>query len=369
MDILRLVDLFRGFAASGGFVPKRPVGLRSPIFPKELNMSAGHNFAMECLSRATPLTPVTKYSLFEKTFRRIDLERVGHSAHHLSFFQVALTAYAGSGPMIAASMDEAVDGIVRFITKVLGVPGDKLLVTYFDGGRVKQFVLQPEPFRDCWLKTGLSADQVIPILGRRNLVFTESEGTAVCPTCEIFYDKGERFEGPNRYVEIGSVNVYKYIYHQRANSLNSTTNWVLNCLVGVERVLLATQGVPTIYDIDCVRPLVGIVESRLPSAVEKTLYAVSARMAADAIRSIVFICSEDFVIDATPQGRILKHLVKQLVSQLRYLHVYDPDVVGEGVRQTISTFEGLYPELKNVGPKVIQLVATEIANREGSYGG
>lgn len=364
MNLTTLFNKFNKFCIDSDFDPKPSIGLISPIFPHEFNVSAGHNYAMEILEKTDPITPLIKYSLFEKSFRRIDLERVGYSFHHLSFFQVALFSYAGDRRLVQGTVKEGISNMSYFLTEVLEIPKEKLMITVFDGGKVKNFNIPKEPFLEEWLYAGFSSEQIIPIKGRRNLVFSETEGAAICPTCEIFFDKGKQNEKSTRFVEIGSVNMYKYIYNQRDNRLKTVENWVLNNIVGIERLLLVLQNAMTIFDIDCIEPIFSIIEKKLQNNLEKAIYIPSLRIIVDAIRSITFICADGVEVNLTPQGKILKRLVKQLVSQMRYLQIYDISPIKESIEEIVAGYKDIYPNLAEIKSKIINLIALEMEKRE-----
>jgi len=367
MEINTLLNKFREFCTKHKYGLKSPTGLLSPVFPNEFNVSGGHNYSMEFLNSSTRIAPSVKYSLFERTFRRIDLERVGYSNHHLSFFQVALFAYTGDQELVGEFMQEGVTHMKSFITEALGIPKERLLITVFDGGKVKDFVIPKEPFLKQWLSAGFSQRQIIPIRGRRNLIFSEIEGAAVCPTCEIFFDKGETSREGDRFVEIGSLNLYKYLYSQRKNKLIIPDNWVLNSIVGIERLLMVLQDKWTIFNIDCIYPLITIIQRNFSNPLEIELYNSSVKIIADTIRSITFICADGVEIDSTPQGKILKKLIKQLVSQMRYLNILDIAPIEECIGQIAMSHKDLYPNLLKVKDKVIDLISMEIKTRMEHY--
>lgn len=367
MDVSILLDKFNKFCGERGFEPKPSIGLLNPVFPHEFNVSGGHNYAMEILNNPNLITPLTKYSLFEKCFRRIDLERVGYSDHHLSFFQILLFAYGGNREQILEILEESIAGMTIFLTGILRIPKKRLVITVFDGGKIKNFNIPKEPFLEQWLSAGFSEEQIIPIKGRRNLIFSETEGAAVCPTCEIFFDKGRQLEKSNRFVEIGSVNLYKYVYRQRNNKLDTIDNWVLSNIMGIERLLMILQDVKRIFDVDCISPIIKLLESNLKYPLEKEIFTPSIRIITDIIRAIVFICVERIEINSTPQGKILKKLVKQLVSQMRYLNIHSVDLIGETIDVIISVYKGLYPDLSDIKEKVVYLISSEIEKREETY--
>lgn len=360
MNITLLQNIFSKFCADRGFVPKEPIGLLSPVFPNEFNVSGGHNYALDFLKETLPIMSLQKYSLFEKCFRRIDLDKVGYSYHHLSFFHVALFAYAGFHETVYDAIKEGIANMTYLLTQVLLIPKEKLVVTVFNGGRFRNFDLDRETLLGEWLKYGEYFGQIIPIKGRRNLVFSETEGAAVCPTCEIFFDRGMKYEKSNRFVEIGSVNLYKFLFHLSENSLASSPNWVQINVVGVERILMVLQEADTIYDINCISPIIKIIEESLQHPIETEIFSSAIRSIADTLRSIIIICSEGIEIDSTPQGKILKKLVKHVVSQMRYLYIYDTFVLEKLIVKAVEMNGELYPNMSDVKDKVLNMLSFEI---------
>lgn len=360
-DFSRILKAFTNFATNEGFYPKKPIGLLSPIFPNEFNVSAGHDFSFEIFKNPSPLDTSVNFSLIDTCFRRIDIDRVGYS-NHLSLFHIALFGYANATAKINNSIPKAVEQFVRFLTEVLGVPVDRLLITTFGGWKEKNLTSENSiDLINAWRGTGVPGNSLLIINGRRN--FFLSQGS-VCagPTCEVYYDRGKETDnfGMPRYIEIGSINWYRYINNARS-PLDEPINSILLWGIGIERTLMAVNNTPSIFHIDCMLPLLEIVAKGLKYTVnESNLYAPSVRTIIDNIRSSTFICSEGIKADSTPRGRILKKLIKNFTTQLKYLDLNNSLYTKVIVKKILELYRGYYPKLEINKMEILSIMEDEL---------
>mgnify|MGYP005841769215 CR=1 FL=1 len=192
-DFRGIIEAFKEFARKEGFYQKDPIGLLSPVFPDEFNVSAGHDYSFEIFKMPDPLKDKIHFSLIDTCFRRIDIDRVGYS-NHLSLFHIALFGYAEDTIKIKDSIRNAVYQFVKFLTEVLGLSLNKLLITTFGEWKEKNINNQDglELIKG-WEKSGISENRLLILNGRRNFFLSQS---SICagPTCEVYYDRGEEAE-------------------------------------------------------------------------------------------------------------------------------------------------------------------------------
>lgn len=157
---------------------------------------------------------------------------------------------------------------------------------------------------------------------------------------QIFFNMNENNE--SRYIEVGSVNLYRY--KNEGGILSKAENSILLTGIGIERTLVALQQVPSIFHIDCIEPLSKIVAEGLNQTLETQIFYPSIRSIVDAYRSASFICSEGIKPDKSSRGRILRRLIKKGDSQCRYLGL-KPLFFESFVDSLKNIYGGIYPKL------------------------
>lgn len=344
MTFQELLDKFNGFVKKKGFVSKEPIGLISRAFPNEFNVSAGHDYALEIFKAPKPIEFPISYSLMDTCFRRIDMEHVGYSNRHLSLFNIALFACSAIKEKMGSCINELISIYTEFLWEILGFPKEKLMFTVFDGGQVLDFYLKREKsLFESLIKSGVPNTNILPLKGRRNFFLaqnTECSG----PTCEIYFDRGEK-AGNSRFIEIGSINFYKYLFNNKDKNLNLSVNQIFVCAIGIERTLMVLQNKSTIFDIDIIAPLVDILNKNF-TVFESIIFSNSIKRIIDGIRSAVFILSEGIKPDSSSRGRILRKIIKDIKNQMKYLHLLTLDPLKDIEREVIEIYSDFYPKLK-----------------------
>jgi len=340
MGLQTISDTFSDFAEEKGFKPKPSIGLLSPAFPNEFNFSAGHDYSLEIFNEEKPLRNPVRYALIDQCFRRIDLDIIGHSDYHLSLFQIALFSYGVCSEYFGEVIGDAISVYLELLSRVLGIPEENLVITIFDGWKEKNISSDDgHLLAEAFTIGGIPKKQILPIAGRRNFFLAQNSKCAG-PTCEIFFKMDDTKGG--RYVEIGSVNLYKH--RNEYEVLNKTTNLVLLAGIGIERTLVALQQVPSVFHTDCIEPLIKVVAEGLNQSLENQIYYPSIRNIVDAYRSAAFICSEGIKSDKTSRGRILGRLIKKGRSQCRYLGI-NPRFLESFVDTLENIYGRMFPKL------------------------
>jgi len=341
-----LLFKFNTFVEEKGYVTKKSVGLISPIFPHEFNVSGGHEYAMEIFKTIKPIASSLRYSLIDTSFRRMDMEHIGFSDRHISLFHMAVFACGVMREKINAYINELVFDFTQLLTERLEILKDELLFTTFDGGQILNFNLKRE---DCLIeslrKAMISESKILPLEGRRNFFLAQNIECSG-PSCEVYFDRGKEFEYGSRFIEIGSMNFYKYRYNARNGLLELSPNQIFVCGIGIERTLMAKQGKPSVFDIDVLAPLVEIVSRYFSNSVECSIFINSVRTIVDCVKSAIFILSEGVKPDNSSRGRILRKIIKNLTNQMKYLNLSKSNILDELQDKVTEIYGDLYPKIK-----------------------
>lgn len=354
MTLKELINKFNTFTEDKNYLSKPPVGLLSPAFSHEFNVSAGHDYANEIFeSNELILTPI-KYSLIDTCFRRIDMERVGFSNSHLSLFFIALFALGLRKEYMESHIKYLIRDYIEFLTGMLEIPNDKILITVFNGGNILNFNLDKEILLIEALKeAGIDESRILALNGRRNFFYAQNVECSG-PTCEIYYNINQKGCSNLNYIEIGSINYYKYI--NKNNSLSISPNQVFACGIGLERTLMALQNKSNICDIDVISPLIGIVNKALSSPFEQIIFSSSIRSIIDNVRSAIFILSEGINPDNSSRGRLLKKILKNIINQMKYLYLFDYKIISELEDSITEIYADSYPQLKQKRINLITMI-------------
>lgn len=246
-----------------------------------------------------------------------DLDNVGYTARHHTFFEML-----GNFSFGDYFKEEAIVYAWEFLTQVLGLPMDKLLVTVYH-----------EDFeaRALWKKiAGFSDERIISIKTSDN--FWSMGDTGPCGPCsEIFYDHGSHIwggppgskdEDGDRFVEIWNLVFMQYDQISVAERV-SLPKPSIDTGAGIERLAAVLQGVCNNYDIDLFKNLISAVES-VSSVKAVGKKAVSHRVIADHLRSMAFLIADGVLPSNEGRGYVLRRIMRRAMRHAHLLGAKEP---------------------------------------------
>ncbi|GKT11066.1 MAG: alanyl-tRNA synthetase [Thiomicrorhabdus sp.] len=265
-----------------------------------------------------------------------DLENVGYTARHHTFFEML-----GNFSFGDYFKHEAIQFAWDFLTKELKLPEDKLWVTVFE---------EDDETADIWLKDmGVSADRFSRCGAKDN--FWSMGDTGPCGPCtEIFYDHGADVAGGppgtpeedgDRYIEIWNL-VFMQFDRTADGTLTPLPKPSVDTGMGLERLAAIMQGVHNNYDIDLFQALIKKA-SKLTG--EKDLSNNSLRVISDHIRSCSFSIVDGVIPSNEGRGYVLRRIIRRAIRHGYKLGQTQPffhALVGALVEQMGEA----YPELK-----------------------
>ncbi len=233
-----------------------------------------------------------------------DLENVGHTARHHTFFEML-----GNFSFGDYFKEDAIAYGWEFITKVLKLPVEKLWVTVHDS--------DDEAFK-MWEKH-IATDRIMRLGDADN--FWQMGDTGPCgPSSEIFFDQGaENFSGPedymggegDRFLEIWNL-VFMQYDRDKEGTLHPLPKPSIDTGMGLERVIAITQGALSNYDTDLFMPIINEVAAKTKSTYEYKTGA-SYRVIADHIRTATFLLAQDITFDREGRGYVLRRILRRAV--------------------------------------------------------
>jgi alanyl-tRNA synthetase len=284
-----------------------------------------------------------------------DLDNVGYTARHHTFFEML-----GNFSFGDYFKEEAISFAWDFVTKVVGLPKDRLLVTVYN---------TDDQARQLWKKiAGISDDRII---GHRSNLWAMGP-TGPCGYCsEIFYDQGPSVAGGppgspdedgDRFLEFWNL-VFMQFEQVDENTRLDLPKPSIDTGMGLERIAAILQGVTNNYDVDLFRHLIAASESA--SSVESTGEATfSHRIIADHLRATSFLIADGVLPSNEGRGYVLRRIMRRGMRHAHLLGTRDP-LMHRLVPALVAEMGSAYPELqRNEGLIAETLKLEEIRFRE-----
>ena len=278
-----------------------------------------------------------------------DLENVGYTARHHTFFEML-----GNFSFGDYFKREAIIYAWDFLTKELGIPETRLWVTVFE---------DDDEAADIWLnEIGVSKDRFSRCGEKDN--FWQMGDTGPCGPCtEIFYDHGEDIPGGppgspdqegDRYVEIWNL-VFTQYNRDAKGKLKPIPSPSVDTGMGLERITAVVQGVHNNYDIDLFKSLIASIKSLIKGDITET---VSLQVVADHIRSCAFLIADGVVPANEGRGYVLRRIIRRAIRHGNKLGLTEP-FFNKLVSPLNELMGEAYPELDENCERVSQVLLKE----------
>lgn len=302
------------------------------------------------------IPPSKRITNVQKSIRTNDIDNVGHTARHHTFFEMLGNFSIG---------DYFRKEAIRWAYEILTSPEwfafdkDKIYVTYFTSDLET---------RKLWIECGLDEDHLIPL---DNNFWQIGEGPCG-PNTEVFYDRGEKWDKKelgikllkeeienDRYVEIWGIvfsqfNGIEGVERDKYKELPSKN---IDTGAGLERICCIMQESETNFDTDLFYPLIQATE-KLANTPYKDENKIAYRVIADHVRACTFALSDGESFSNEGRGYVLRRLIRRAMRYGRkigiettFLHTLVPVVV--------KIMEGFYPELHKNEGKIIKMIENE----------
>ena len=302
--------------------------------------------------------PSTRVTTCQKCIRTPDIERVGKTDRHGTYFEML-----GNFSFGDYFKHEATKWAWEFCTDVLDMPVDKLWVTIYEN--------DDEAF-DIWTKeVGVDPSHIVR-LGKEDNFWEHGQGP--CGPCsEIYFDRGEKYGcgspdcGPgcecDRYTEFWN-NVFSQFNNDGNGNYTELAQKNIDTGMGLERLACIMQGVDNLFEVDTVQNIMKkISEIAGVKYHEDEKKDVSLRVITDHIRSSVFMIADGVIPSNNGRGYVLRRLIRRACRHGRLLGVNEPflyKVVNTVVDENLSAYD--YLDTKR------ELIVKVILAEEESFG-
>ncbi|RUO28869.1 alanine--tRNA ligase [Aliidiomarina sedimenti] len=278
-----------------------------------------------------------------------DLENVGYTARHHTFFEML-----GNFSFGDYFKREAIQYSWQFLTGQLGLPAEKLWVTVFE---------TDDEAYDIWAKEiGVPEDRISRIGEKDN--FWSMGDTGPCGPCsEIFYDHGaDVWGGPpgtpeedgDRYIEIWNL-VFMQYNRQPDGTMEPLAKQSIDTGMGLERIAAIMQGVHSNYETDT---FVALIQAAANAVGYEDLSNQSLRVIADHIRSCSFLITDGVLPSNEGRGYVLRRIIRRAVRHGTKLGATEPFFY-KLVDALIKQMGEAYPELVSNQQRIEQALLQE----------
>ncbi len=297
--------------------------------------------------------PRNRVTTCQKCIRTPDIERVGHTARHGTFFEML-----GNFSFGDYFKKEATAWAWEFLTKTMEIPEDLLYVSVY---------LEDDETWDIWTKEiGVDPSHMVRMGKEDN--FWE-HGSGPCGPCsEIYFDRGvSRGCGKpdckvgcdcDRFIEVWN-NVFSQFNNDGHGNYTELAQKNIDTGMGLERLACVMQDVENLFEVDTVQNIMKHI-SRICGVEYKTdaKKDVSLRVVTDHIRSTVFMIGDGVMPSNNGRGYVLRRLLRRAARHGRLLGVNRPFLT-EVVETVITENEGAYPELREKQELITKVISVE----------
>ncbi len=298
--------------------------------------------------------PSKRMCTCQKCIRTGDIENVGHTARHATFFEML-----GNFSFGDYFKKEAISWAWEFVTKHLNLPEERVWVTIYENDE--------EAF-DIWHdEIGIPKERIVRLGKEDN--FWEI-GTGPCGPCsELYFDRGEAYGcgkedckpgcDCDRYVEFWNL-VFTQFNKDEYGQYTPLPHPNIDTGMGLERLACIMQQVDTIFEIDTIRYILDGVVEKAGVTYESSGKAsdISVRVITDHIRSVVFLIGDGVLPSNEGRGYVMRRLLRRAARHGRLLGIQGAFLTDLADR-VIEVSGGAYPELRERGEMIKKIIAIE----------
>lgn len=297
--------------------------------------------------------PKKRVATCQKCVRTGDIENVGKTSRHATFFEML-----GNFSFGDYFKEEAIEWAWEFITEKLEIPKDIIWVSIYEN--------DDEAF-DIWnKKIGISEDRIVRLGKEDN--FWELEVGPCGPCSEIYVDRGEKYGcgeedckpgcDCDRFIEIWNLVFSQYDKDEKGN-YNILPNPNIDTGMGLERITAIMEGADNIFEIEIIKDLISEVEKRSGIKYGKDENKdVSIRVITDHIRAMTFLVADGILPSNEGRGYVLRRLIRRASRHGKLLGI-EGEFLSHISMDVIEIWGDVYPELKEKKNEIQKIISIE----------
>jgi len=297
--------------------------------------------------------PCRRVTTSQKCIRTPDIDRVGHTARHGTYFEML-----GNFSFGDYFKHQAIPWAWEFVTKVLEIPENLLWAIFY---------LKEKAAYDIWAKEVGMPEEHIVRLGKADNFW--EHGSGPCGPCsEIYFDRGEKYGcgskdckpgcDCDRYMEIWN-NVFTQFDNDGNGNYTELASKNIDTGMGLERLACVMQGVDNLFEVDTVRRILDKVCSLAGKKYgDDKKNDVSIRVITDHIRGSSFMICDGIIPSNEGRGYVLRRLVRRASRHGRLLGISGA-FLSELCEVVICENESAYPELREKADYIKKVLSIE----------
>jgi alanyl-tRNA synthetase len=308
--------------------------------------------------------PHPRLTSCQKCFRTTDIDQVGATARHLTFFEMlgnfSIGDYFKQGA-VELAWELSIEGF--------GFDPELIWITVFEGD--EELALGPDSEAiECWRAVGVPEERIVQLPRSEN--FWQAGPVGPCGPCsELYFDRGAAFgaddEAPggegDRFLEYWNLVFMQYQLHEDG-TLEPLPKSNIDTGLGLERLAAILQDVPSVFENDQFSPLIAVGETLSGRRYDEGGAVTRAlRVLADHSRAATFLIADGVVPSNEDRGYILRRVMRRAIQQGRSIGL-EPPFLGRLADVVIETMGREYPELAKEQATVHQWLESE----EESFG-
>lgn len=326
--------------------------------PSVLLTTAGMQpFKPYFLGREEP--PSKRICSVQRCFRTTDIEEVGNTARHCTFFEML-----GNWSFGDYFKEETIPWGWELSIEGFGLDPEKIWVTVFEGD--DELGLGPdEEAIEIWRKVGIPDDRIVALPRSEN--FWQAGPTGPCGPCsEMYLDRGAEFGsdddrpgGDNdRFVEYWN-HVFMSYDLAEDGTVTPLPMRNIDTGMGLERMAAILQGVPSVFETDALSPLIDLAEEKSGKQRDEGFKVTRAmRILADHSRGTAALIADGVVPSNEERGYVLRRIMRRAIQQGRSIGL-EPPFFSEFTDRAVEILAPAYPEIAAEREQISRWVGDE----------
>jgi alanyl-tRNA synthetase len=311
-----------------------------------LTVAGMHPLKPYFLGQQTP--PAPRLTSCQKVFRTVDIDNVGNTARHLTFFEML-----GNFSFGDYFKSEAIEFAWELSREVWGFAESEIWVTVFEGDEGLGLDCDQEAI-DRWLSVGVARERIVQCPRSEN--FWQAGPTGPCGPCsELYFDRGEQYGSPGdlpggeneRFLEYWNLVFMQYDQEPAPDEPGSILKPLpaksIDTGLGLNRMAAILQDKQSVFETDQFQPLIELGEElsggRYGSDLDRPL-----RILADHARAMTFLTADGVVPSNEDRGYVLRRVMRRAIQQGLALELA-PGFLTLYAQRVREVMGGAYPEL------------------------
>lgn len=356
LGLNELRDMFRDFFVSKGHYAGGSASLVPPPNEKSLLIINSGMAPLKDYFSGVQTPPAKRMTTCQKCIRTGDIDNVGHTARHGTFFEML-----GNFSFGDYFKKESLTWGWEFITEWLKMPEDKLWATIYEND---------DEAYEIWREIGVPEEKIVRLGKEDN--FWEI-GLGPCGPCsEVYFDRGPDWGCDNpdckpgcdcdRYIEFWN-HVFTQFSKEADGSYSNLEHPNIDTGMGLERIACIMQDTNSIFDVDTIRTILSAVEERTGVKYDNgnEQADISIRIITDHLRSMVFMIADGILPSNEGRGYVLRRLIRRASrnGMLLGIDIDSKAFLFELVDKVIEVSGEAYPELVEKQEYIKKIIKVE----------